>query len=279
MKYIDVSEWQGVIDWEKAKSSIDGAILRAGYGKTGVDKYFTRNASECNRLGIPIGAYWFSYAKNAEEAKAEAKALLAAVRPYKMELQLAFDFEYDSVSNAKKAGVTVTRDLCSSMVHAFCQTIEAGGYWALNYANPDFLSRYFDATVATRYGLWLAQWPAKVDVTKPPRTCAIWQWGGSNIPGITPGHTVDTNESYQDFKTIITEKGLNNLKPVYADENGDPIYEYTQAKPQSNPQADALKWAQEHNITDDPALALALFRYHAAFGPEDVKNLGGLVAD
>lgn len=235
MKIVDVSQWQGVIDWETAKPHIGGAILRAGYGKGRADAQFQRNAAECNRLGIPCGAYWFSYATTPTEAEAEAKALLEAVKPYKMELPLAFDFEYDSVANAKNHGINITKELATRMVYAFCETIETGGYWALNYANPDFLSRYFAPDVPQRFGLWLAQWPGGVpDVNKKPRPdVQIWQWGGSLIPGITPGENVDTNESYIDFAKLIRESKLNHL-----DEQPD-----TSTTP-----ASSLEWCKAHGI-------------------------------
>lgn len=276
MKYIDVSEHQGVIDWETVKGSIDGAILRAGYGKNHIDRQFARNAAECNRLGIPCGAYWFSYAKTTDEAKSEARDLLAAVKPYRMELPLAYDFEYDSVKNAERQGVKVTKDLATCLVHFFCQTVEAAGYWCLNYANPDYLNRYFDEHIPARYGLWLAMWPSRPDLAKPPRAdCVLWQWTSrGSVPGISG--PVDTNEAYQDFRTVIAEAGLNNLKPQgYEEDDGSVTYEYTQAKPTEN---DALKWAQSFGITDDPALALALRRYHNTFhSPEDGKAVSGLL--
>ena len=281
MKYIDVSEWQGVIDWERVKPHIDGAILRAGYGQNGADKYFARNAAECNRLGIPAGAYWFSYAKTVEDARAEAKALLAAVRPYRMELPLAFDFEYDSVTSAKRAGVAVTKALCSDMVRAFCGAVEQAGYWALNYANPDFLSRYFDAQIPLRYGLWLAQWPDKPNPKNPPRQCAVWQWGGSEVPGIDG--KVDTNESYQDFKKIITAAGMNRLG--YPEDDGSVTFEHTQAQPQKPWYADAMAWMIAQGLyteerPTDPVnraeLATVLYR---AMGPQDDKTASGIISD
>lgn len=217
MKYIDVSYAQKEIDWNKVKGHVDGAILRAGYGQNNIDAWFARNASECNRLGIPCGAYWFSYAYTADMARKEAEYFLAAVKPYRMELPLAYDFEYASTQYAAKKGFTITRQLATSMVFAFCEAIEAGGYWALNYANPDYLSRYFDASTTRRFGLWLAVWPAgNINVEKPPRECAIWQWGSSEIPGING--PVDTNESYTDFAALITSLGLNHLTPAPAPE-------------------------------------------------------------
>ena len=256
MRYIDVSEWQGKIDWEQAKPFIDGAILRAGYGINHIDAQFIRNVTECNRLGIPCGAYWFSYALNPEMAKQEAEYLIAAVKPYRMELPLCFDYEYDSVKTAEKNGVNVTKALATALVYSFCGALEAGGYWALNYANPDFLSRYFSADVPKRFGLWLAQWPGGTPNLKtPPRADAqIWQWGGSEIPGITPGKTVDTNECYVDFKTLIADYHLNHL-------------DETEAETPSETE-DGAVWALENEIIlepEDRAIGEAIYRYHKKF--------------
>ena len=290
MKYIDVSQWQGVIDWETVKGNIDGAILRAGYGQNNIDPQFDRNAAECNRLGIPCGAYWFSYAWTPETAKREAEYLLAAVKPYRMELPLCFDFEYDSVTSAAKRGVTVTRSLATQMVYAFCETVEAGGYWCLNYANPDFLTRFFTPDVPQRFGLWLAQWPGGTpDVTKPPRPDAqIWQWGGSIIPGITARDkdgniaTVDTNEAYRDFAAVIRAAGLNHLPKVYEEDDGSAIYEYSQ---QPIPKPTPLLWAKNCGLcgdvtADSPVtwgeLSAALYKLH---GPDDDKTASGLLTD
>jgi GH25 family lysozyme M1 (1,4-beta-N-acetylmuramidase) len=67
-KGIDVSSWQGIIDWDAVKADgIQFAIIRAGFGDE-LDIKFTRNISECNRVGIPCGVYWFSYALTAQEA-------------------------------------------------------------------------------------------------------------------------------------------------------------------------------------------------------------------
>lgn len=209
MLYIDISFYQATPDFELLKKQVDGIIIREGYGKGNIDKQFARNISECNRLGIPCGVYHFSYAYTPEMAKKEAEYCLEAIRPYRVELPVCFDFEYDSVSNAKKNGVTVTAALANQIVAAFCDTIEAAGYYCMNYANPDFLNKYFTDTA--KYDLWLAQWPNKVDVTKPPRKCGIWQWGGREYDGITTGK-VDSNEAYKDYKTIIANAGLNHLE-------------------------------------------------------------------
>lgn len=218
-KYIDVSHWQGDIDWEKAKKHVAGVIIRAGYGQNNIDKSFVRNITECNRLGIPCGVYWFSYAYTEAMAKAEAEYCLAAIKPYKVELPVCFDFEYDSVNYAKKNGVTVTKAMATKFVHAFCGAVEKAGYYAMNYTNQDYLSKYFDDSTL-KYDLWLAQWPNKPDLDNPPDGVGIWQYSSKgSVDGITGN--VDMNAAYKDYAAIIRAAELNKLKaetqPWYAE--------------------------------------------------------------
>lgn len=235
-KYIDVSTFQGEIDWEKVKGQIEGAIIRAGYGQNNIDAQFKRNISECNRLGIPCGVYWFSYARDAEMAEQEAGYCLEAIKEYRVELPVCFDFEYDSVKKAKAKGVSVDKTLATAIVHAFCGAIEAAGYYAMNYTNKDFLSKYFDETTL-RYDLWLAVWPKVADPENPPRSdCGIWQYGGSAIDGIKGG--VDNNWVYRDYPKIIAGAGLNHLNEQQAEEKEKPWY------------AEAQAWAKAKGISD-----------------------------
>jgi len=194
---IDVSQFQGVIDWEKVKPQIAFAMLRAGYGQGNLDTCFSRNASECARLGIPFGVYWFSYALSPDMAAAEAGDCLAAAAPYPPAYPVAFDFEYDSVRYAMRRGVTVTAELASAIAEAFCAAVEKAGRRALLYANADFLARYFGPSPPGRAGLWLAEWPARPDLAQPPRDCLLWQWGKTDCDGISG--SVDRDVCCGDF--------------------------------------------------------------------------------
>lgn len=195
-KIIDISFYQGAPDFEKVKTAVDGVIIRAGYGRNNIDTQFVRNISECNRLGIPCGVYWFSYAYTEEMARQEARYCLDAIKPYSVELPVCFDFEYDSVVYAKKQGITVTKELATKLVHAFCGEIERSGRRTLNYTNRDFLSRYYDESTL-KYGLWLAEWPKTPPEAgaAPPMACVMWQWGTSNVAGISGA--VDTSFLYE----------------------------------------------------------------------------------
>jgi len=177
IKGIDVSEHNGLIDWDKVKASgIGFAMLRGGYGQT-MDKQFKRNASECNRLGIPCGVYWFSYALNAAGAMQEANCCFEAIRDYQIDYPVAFDLEYDSVNYAKKKGIHVDMGLASKMARAFLCMMRYYGYTAINYTNLDYLNRYFDEQIKAEFPVWLAQWPSGTpNLDQPPKACKIWQY-------------------------------------------------------------------------------------------------------
>lgn len=83
LKGIDVSRWQGKIDWKKAKNAgVEFAMIRGGYGENHVDSRFHENARGANAAGIPMGIYWFSYALNPEMARKEAQYAVALARQY-----------------------------------------------------------------------------------------------------------------------------------------------------------------------------------------------------
>lgn len=236
---IDVSEWQKTIDWEKVKAAgIDFAMIKAGSGRNRIDPQFKHNISECNRLGIPCGVYWFSYAYTEELARNEAKYCLAAIAPYKLDYPVAYDFEYDSVDNAEKLGIEITKEMASSFARAFLGEIEAARYYAQLYTNADYLTRYFDSELAKRYDVWLAQWPANPDPNKkPPEAGGIWQYSNTgSVDGISV--RVDLDAAYYDYPGIIEKNGLN--QPAAAPE----------PKPELSEAELARAWAMERGISD-----------------------------
>lgn len=236
---IDVSEHQGTIDWGKAENEIDFAMIRAGVG-TRLDYQFVNNITECNRIGIPCGVYWFSYADNEAEAKDEAARCIEAIKPYKVEYPVCFDFEYASATNIKNKGVTPTKALCSSICHAFCGVTKAAGYYTMVYTNDNFISQYYDDTIAATYDLWVPTYPTVIPATldKPPRTCGMWQYSDKgSVAGISGN--VDMNVSYKDYAEIITAAGLNNLSDTTSEETSEP----TEIEL-------ATAWVKERGISD-----------------------------
>lgn len=125
IKGLDVSEFQGNVDWEKVKAAgYQFAMLRAGYGFNTIDPQFKRNASECNRIGLPIGVYWFCYALTPEIARQEADGCLKAISGYRLDYPVCYDIEQASVNYAAQNGVTFTPETVGKIVQNFCGRME-----------------------------------------------------------------------------------------------------------------------------------------------------------
>lgn len=199
LKGIDVSTWQGQIDWEKAKKEIDFAIVRIGFGTGTRDNTAKRNIQELNRLGIPYGVYYFSYAYTEEMARKEAKNTIAYLKEFGAEpsYPVYFDWEGDSRDYAKKQGVTVSNDLLRKMTVAFCEEIKAAGYYPGIYTNPSYIKNYYGTDIFKTYDLWLAHW-----ATKPAYDANVWQYSDQGkVAGING--RVDMNYCYVDYPAII----------------------------------------------------------------------------
>ncbi len=160
LKGIDVSKWNGRIDWKKVKKAgIDFCIIRTGYSKT-VDYKFKYNIEEAIENGLQIGVYHFSYATTNAKAREEAEFCLELIKPYKKYITLGvwFDYEYDSVSYSRRYGVYPTKKSVTSLAKTFCSTVEKNGYSTGIYTNLDFSSNYFTKEVLDKYPTWIAVW-------------------------------------------------------------------------------------------------------------------------
>lgn len=207
IKGLDVSRFQGEVDWERVKAAgYQFAMLRAGYGDDSVDGQFRRNASECNRLGIPIGAYWFCYAASPENAAQEADSCIRTVSGYRLDYPVCYDIEQASADYVEKQGVSFTPALAQSLVKSFCDRIEAQGYFAMFYSNRSFYDTYLGAALAGRYAFWYARYTDTFDGTD----CGIWQYTSTgSVPGISGN--VDLDLAYVDYPSVIRRAGLNHL--------------------------------------------------------------------
>lgn len=160
LKGIDVSKWNGRIDWKKVKKAgIDFCIIRTGYSKT-VDYKFKYNIEQAIDNGLQIGVYHFSYATTNAKAKEEAEFCLKLIKPYRKYITLGvwFDYEYDSVSYSRRYGVYPTKKSVTSLAKTFCSTVEKNGYSTGIYTNLDFSSNYFTKEVLDKYPTWIAVW-------------------------------------------------------------------------------------------------------------------------
>jgi GH25 family lysozyme M1 (1,4-beta-N-acetylmuramidase) len=202
---IDISEWQGNINWSSVNT--DFCIIRAGYGRviTQKDPNFEAYYAGCKSRGIPCGVYWYSYAKTPAEAAIEADICLQVIKGKQFEYPIYFDVEEQNTFATGKNNV-------SEIIKAFCSKIEAAGYYAGLYMSASPLNNYVTDEVRKRYTVWVAHY----GVSRPSYSGAydIWQKGSNGrIAGISGD--VDVDECYKDFPTIIKNAGLNGFpKPA-----------------------------------------------------------------
>ena len=206
MKFgIDVSRHNGAINWNRVKDSgkVDFVILRAGYGKlvSQKDERFEEYYSACKQLGIPVGAYWYSYANNVTESEQEARAFLDCIKGKTFEYPLYFDIEEKTAFNQ---GLFI----CSAMAERFCDILEKAGYFAGIYASKSHLETYLSAEVRQRFSVWVAHYG--VDSTSYRGAYGMWQKSDSgSVDGISGN--VDLDVCYRDYPATIKAKGLNGF--------------------------------------------------------------------
>lgn len=157
---IDVSSWQGDIDWDKVRESgIEFVIVRAGYrgsvtGSIVRDKYFDANVSGAQQAGLQVGVYFVTQAVNEAEAVEEASAVMEMCAPYNLELPIYLDVEG---SNGGR-GDQIDKDTRTAVCEAFCRTLENAGQSGGVYACRYWLTNNIDASRLDRYNVWLAEY-------------------------------------------------------------------------------------------------------------------------
>ena len=146
MKGVDVSKWQGNINWKKvAKTDVDFAIIRCGYRKNGknfTDEYWEKNVQGCVENNIPYGTYIYSYAKSTTDAKKEANHVLKLVDGKQLSFPIYYDMEENSVASLGKTKI-------GKIAYKFMNTIKAQGYQTGVYANLNWWTNYIPNSVAT----------------------------------------------------------------------------------------------------------------------------------
>lgn len=196
-KGIDVSNHQGVIDWNKVKNGIDFAIIRLGYGdniERQDDNQFINNVNGCINNGIPFGVYIYSYAKNLDGSESiqseieHCKRMLG--KTSKKPFCVYIDMEDDSTKHLQKLMLT-------NFALEFCKQITSLGYKAGVYANENWFKNYLNCSTIASYGYSI--WCAKYSESNPNITSNydIWQYSSNGkINGISGN--VDMNYLYND---------------------------------------------------------------------------------
>lgn len=200
-KGIDISRHQGKPDFSKVKTAVDFVIIQAGYGRyiNQKDSEFARNYSECKKHKIPVGAYWYSYARTTAEAKQEAAVCIEVLKGKQFEYPIYYDLEENLGGMGKS--------LVSGIAETFCAELEKAGYYVGIYMSRSPAQSYLTEAVAKRYTLWLAEYGSRLNYTGG---VGMWQNSSTGkISGI--GGNVDTDICYEDFPAKIKAAGKNGF--------------------------------------------------------------------
>lgn len=179
---VDVSEWNQDIDWEAVRDDgIKYAIIRVGYGSdysSQDDKWWERNVSECERLGIPFGVYLYSYAQDAEMAQSEAEHVLRLIDGHDLTYPVYFDME--DASQLRATGYDP--DALAEIACTFCDAIEDAGYDVGIYANKYWFDHYLIDECFDAWPRWVAQYNTVCDYDGD---YSMWQYSsGGRVAGI-----------------------------------------------------------------------------------------------
>lgn len=202
IKGIDVSAWQGKIDWKTvADYGMGFAILRITEAGNVVDSQFENNLAGCNKYNIPVGVYKYSYAMTIAEIQREARKAVSTLNGRRIQFPVFLDLEHNN-----------QRSLGSESVHkmadAFRESVEAAGYKFAIYCNVDWYENVICSHLK-KYDFWIARYPANDDgwlqERLRPDFGVGWQYSSkAKIPGISG--TVDRNVFYKDYSEETEKK-------------------------------------------------------------------------
>ena len=204
---LDVSKWQGSIDWDKVKASglVSGVMLRVlgrKGGKPYLDPCFAHNYAECARLGLPVGGYYYTCAVTQRQTEEELAALKTALRGKTFQLPLAIDVEDPRLRSLAPAKL-------SALVAEAAAQLEAWGLYAMVYTYTNFADTALDMAALAAYDLWIADYRG----TRPTRKHGMWQYTSKGrVAGIDG--PVDLSHAYKDYPAIIQRAGLTKVKGV-----------------------------------------------------------------
>ena len=223
---IDVSTYQGTMDWNKVKNAgVNFAMIRIGYGKgrfgsknCTLDNRFRTNVEGAVKAGIPVGIYFYSYANTVNQALNEAEFTIKQLDGVPVSFPVAYDIEDDSI--VKKT----TKAERTAMVKTYMDTIAAAGYYPMFYCNQNWYNNYLDSDELEEYDFWYARYTHE-EPDQDDYPYSIWQATSTQrISGITE-NTVDIDFLYDDYENKI-ETRSSALKHGWYKEAGKKQYYY-----------------------------------------------------
>lgn len=233
-KGIDISKWQGTVDFTKVATQVDFVILREGYGNT-IDSKFLEYVKGCQKSNINIhGVYHFIYATNSKAAREEAASAIENVIKAGLPktTRIWADLEYDTIEKAKSSGVTLGKDEINLFTKTFCKAITDAGYKTGIYTNIDYYKNYYTQELLNKYPIWLADYSGEPDFE-----CSMHQYSSSGkVSGISGN--VDMDYCYCDECEEDTMSNIENAVSLAEQIANDDTHGYDQVDRWGNPNYD-----------------------------------------
>ena len=204
---IDISDAQGVFDWEKAEE-VTFAVLKGGGGNNGLytNKQFQRNYDECLKRGIDVGCYWYSKALTVEQAEQEAAYFFNnCLAGRKFTLPVYMDVEHKDM-------LALGKDALTAIVLAFCEALERRGAWVGIYSSRAMFASYMHDEKLARYAHWVAEWG---ETCRYDRDFGMWQFGGEINKlreNTVAGVVCDQDYMLTDYPTLLAMSGKNDFR-------------------------------------------------------------------
>lgn len=200
---MDVSRWQGNIDWKKVKASgkVNGVMLRTvatntAYGGIYIDPTFEKNYWGCVEAGLPVGAYCYTKAVTADYAAKELVKLKVALEGKSFQLPVAVDAEDPAL-------LSLPPEALAQIIKMEAKQIEKWGLYAMVYTYTSFADTALAMNELTDFDLWIADYRSK----RPSRKHGMWQYTNKGVvPGVNG--VVDLSHAYKDYPKIIQKAGL-----------------------------------------------------------------------
>lgn len=190
-KGIDVSKWQGEIDWARVKNSgVEFAIIRVGAGQTS-DEYFKQNITNARAVGLKVGVYYYTKAKNTDMIDKELSVFTKAIGAERLDLPVFWDME--DITLRGLGGEILTENMLYAL-----KKIKGMGYECGIYSNPDWLTNVLDYSKLYEYPLWLACWTSEERRKQLWKgRVDYWQYTATRVDGISTD--CDVNIGYADI--------------------------------------------------------------------------------
>ncbi len=217
---IDVSYYQGDIDWKAVKASgVEFVFIRVGYrglttGSLNNDTMFTTYMQGALAADLKVGVYFFSQAITPAEAEEEANFVLARITGYNLSLPVVIDYEYGGSDGGRIYNAHLTKEQATSVCAAFCQKVLQNGYTPMIYANRNMLENDLDgAYLGDVYNVWLAHY---TDRTSYANKYTFWQYtSDGNVPGISTRVDMDVWYDMSQMTLVGTENAKKYVNQAF----------------------------------------------------------------